>query len=162
MLAGVLHRKRIDMTIQDHVQFDAHTYIRFSIFWEANWRPDRPIMSAQDYLEKYKQNIFDTCKVFELLSLAVPNDKSPLNWSPASYLVNLVAPPQEPPEGGKDLATDTDQEAAVIESVFPTLDELPETSASYVQEVLAFVGLLKRAVSGQRSPYYAVNPDRRC
>jgi hypothetical protein len=58
-------------------------------------------MSAQDHLEKYKQNVCDTCKVFELLSLAVLDDKSPLESRPTSDLIDLVAPPREPQVGGK-------------------------------------------------------------
>jgi hypothetical protein len=92
MQAGVLHRKKIDMITQDQVQFDAHTYILFAIFWQVNCNPDRPIMSAQEFIDKHKGEIWDTCKVFEALGLAVPDGKTPLNWRPTSDLVDLVGP----------------------------------------------------------------------
>jgi hypothetical protein len=69
-------------------------------------------------------------------------------------LVNLVGPFREPKIGGNDSATDTDQKAqnAFIKSALPTFGKLPETTAIYVQEVLAFVGLLKRADDGEWVP----------
>jgi hypothetical protein len=93
-------------------------------------------------------------KVFELLGLAVPEDKSPLNWRTSSDLVDLVAPFREPLEGGRHLTTDTEKEARhpIIGSALPMLWELPEKTAIYVQEVLAFIGLLKRADHGEWVP----------
>jgi hypothetical protein len=135
MLAGVLHRKRIDMISKDQVQFDAHTYILLAIFWETNWRPDGPIMSAQGFIDKHRRDIWDTCKVLEVLGLAVPDGKSPLNWRPTSDLIDLVTLFREAPECGQVLATDTEQEA------------LPA-----VLDVLAFIGLLKRADDGEWMP----------
>jgi hypothetical protein len=52
MLAGALHKKRIDIITRGQVQFDTDTYFRLAIFWETNWRPDGPIMSAQRYFPK--------------------------------------------------------------------------------------------------------------
>jgi hypothetical protein len=135
------------MISPDQVQFDTHTYILLSIFWETNWRADRPIMSAQGFIDKHQREIRDTCKVFEVLGLAVPDGKSPLNWRPTSDLIDLVTLFREGPGCGEVLATDTEQEALsalVGDSLIGT--------ASYVRDVLAFIGLLKRADDGEWMP----------
>src|SRR5580700_8760230 len=135
------------MISPDQVQFDTHTYILLSIFWETNWRADRPIMSAQGFIDQHRRDIVDTCKVLEVLGLAVPDGKSPLNWRPTPDLIDLVTPIREAPGCGEVLATDTEQEALsalVGESLIGT--------ASYVRDVLAFIGLLKRADDGEWMP----------
>jgi hypothetical protein len=143
----VLHEKRIDMISSDQVQFDTHTYILLSIFWETNWRADRPIMSAEEFVDKHKREIWGTCKVFEVLGLAVLDGKSPLNWRPTSDLIDLVTLFREGPECGEVLATDTEQEA------LPALvGESLRGTVSYVPDVLAFIGLLKRADDGEWMP----------
>ena len=81
------------------------------------------------------------------LGLAVSDGKSPLNWRPTPDLIDLVTLFREAPECGGVLATDTEQEA------LPALvGELPEKTASYVRDVLAFIGLLKRADDGEWVP----------
>jgi hypothetical protein len=57
-------------------------------------------MSAQGFIDKHKRDIWDTCKVFELLGLAVPDGRSPLNWRPTSDLIDLIAPLREAREAG--------------------------------------------------------------
>jgi hypothetical protein len=134
------------MRVPNDLQFDAETYLLFSIYYEAYGTLKGMDGSAATYLKHFEKEISGAGQVLEWLGLATPNKDSPLGWKPSHALMSLLVEPRKDSKSKKLCADDEDAE--VFDMIFDaTVGKVEKWSnvRSFVLSVLQFLGLVKEA-----------------